>query len=143
MTSPACTGMEELYECADNGEKWAIAKAKEICDSCPLLTVCLERTLAYEGSDPASDRFSVAGGLSQKERFRLAKSRDIHRKRVLCRSCGDPLPDTAHPSAQYHPGVCKANAHTANVRRSEQRAKPQSEAAKAVVGGGVRGRRAS
>ena len=128
MSTPACTGMEVLYECADAGEKWAVEEAKAVCKDCPLIWSCLERTLAYEGSERPADRFSVAGALTQKERYRLAKTRGINRKRVLCRACGDPLPDTAHPQAQYHPGVCKANGHTANVRRSEQRAKPKSEA---------------
>lgn len=53
-----------------------IAHALELCNSCPLIDVCLERTLRLEHNLPLQYRHGISGGKTPKERYLLQKVKD-------------------------------------------------------------------
>lgn len=54
-------------------EKEYTARAKEVCNQCPVQEACLEHGLRHV-------RWGILGGLTQKERNKLRKERDIKYK---------------------------------------------------------------
>ncbi|WP_367255875.1 WhiB family transcriptional regulator [Trueperella pyogenes] len=52
----------------------AQARAKEICDSCPVKDECLSTTMWAEGDARASNRYGIYAGLTPTERYQLAKN---------------------------------------------------------------------
>lgn len=62
-----CREMDpELWFPDEVGGKWQARDAKRICERCPVKRQCLAAT-------PVSDRYSVRGGLSPKQRAKLRR----------------------------------------------------------------------
>lgn len=53
--------------------KNATKRAKAVCAGCPALTLCLTWQLDHEGDLSAGSRHGVYGGLTGRERARLAR----------------------------------------------------------------------
>lgn len=68
-----CFGRVSLYELADLGDPHAVAEAKALCASCPVAAECLALALTDEVGRRPCDRFSVAGGLTARERYHLER----------------------------------------------------------------------
>lgn len=48
---------------------------KRVCRACPVRAECLDWVMAQEAGIDRDHRFGVAGGLSPRERYRLARQR--------------------------------------------------------------------
>lgn len=79
MREGACTGegAEALWRTLENATKEAVAKAKAVCNGCPVREECLQFELRMEQSPggkpvPASFRHGVWGGKTPRERYEIA-----------------------------------------------------------------------
>jgi hypothetical protein len=67
----ASTAGDEAIQAPSRRANAEVAEAKRLCDQCPVEQPCLEWTMAVEGS--GGRRSGVAGGLTARERKKLAK----------------------------------------------------------------------
>jgi len=68
----ACAGSYDLFEAADQGNRWAAAEALRLCrEVCPIVGICLETTLTYERRHSSDSIQLIAGGLTPSARAAL------------------------------------------------------------------------
>lgn len=65
----------DLFYHDGSGRNPNLRRAKSMCGDCPVRKICLEDAMQHEQGMSADQRFGVWGGLTNKERFNLAKER--------------------------------------------------------------------
>lgn len=68
VTDAACRGMDPDLFFPDRGEVDSAAKARAVCESCPVIDACRSYAVA------ANERDGIWGGLSEKQRRRLRRA---------------------------------------------------------------------
>ena len=71
MAAAACAGADPSAWFPGKGGSYGDAAA--VCDDCPVREACLDHALALEGNAPGNHRVGMWGGLTPKERARLAQ----------------------------------------------------------------------
>ena len=72
MTTPPCATIDPELFFAEEGTL-ALRAAKRICSNCELADTCLRIALTAEAGVGAKYRFGMYGGLTGRERARLAR----------------------------------------------------------------------